>query len=882
MSDGRWILTADAAPTATEVGGKAAALARLADRGFPVPPWFAITAAAFEASAPDSLHQALADSDAADDHQLDELLAELQPSEAVARQIAEAVGRLTGDGGRLAVRSSAIAEDGDEHSFAGQLESHLNVEAADVAGRVADVWRSAFAPRVRAYCREHALPWPPPPPAVLVQKMVDADAAGVAFSADAVTGRRSVAIVSAVPGLGTKLVDGESDGDTFHVARDGVILDRRTAAANVSPAVTDEQAREIAALARRAADVFVVPQDIEWAIADGELHLLQSRPITTLADLPDPDGARQIWDNANIAESYSGITTPLTFSFARRAYEEVYRQFCLILGVSASVVADRADVFRNMLGLIRGRVYYNLLNWYRVLALLPGFAANRRFMEQMMGVREGLPASIADELNATTAGQRMRDRLRIAGSALSLVGNHLTIQRKIARFYQRLNDALRPPDPPLAQMRLDELAAAYRELERRLLTRWDAPLINDFFAMIFFGTLGRLTRRWCDDADGTLHNNLLCGEGDMISTEPARRINEMAAIIRDHQPLVATLCEADASDAVRAVRQHAGLAAAFDAYLDRFGDRCLEELKLESPTLVDDPLPLLRAIGQTARRPASSPGPSDASASHEIRHDAEQRVAAALRGRPLRGLLFRWVLRHARNRVRDRENLRFERTRLFGRVRRIFVEIGRRLAAERRLGDARDVFYLEVEEVLGFIEGATTCDDLRALAAVRRRRFADYHDMPAPADRFATLGAVHLANHFTAAAPASAPQAGDDDGRTLTGTPCCGGIVEGRVRIIRDPRHAHIEQGDILVALRTDPGWIMLFPAAAAVLVERGSLLSHSAIVARELGIPAIVSVPNLTATLRDGERVRIDGSIGVIHRLDPALTDLPAESTLS
>src|SRR5207248_949569 len=138
-------------------------------------------------------------------------------------------------------------------------------------------------------------------------------------------------------------------------------------------------------------------------IAQDRIYLLQSRPITALANRADPDGAAYLWDNSNIAESYSGITTPLTFSFARRAYEEVYRRFCRLLRVPEDRLAQNDDIFPRMIGLIRGRIYYNLLSWYRALALLPGFTINRRFMEQMMGVKAGLPDEVAAAL--TSAGR---------------------------------------------------------------------------------------------------------------------------------------------------------------------------------------------------------------------------------------------------------------------------------------------------------------------------------------------------------------------------------------------------------------------------------------------------------------------------------------------
>jgi phosphohistidine swiveling domain-containing protein len=220
------------------------------------------------------------------------------------------------------------------------------------------------------------------------------------------------------------------------------------------------------------------------------------------------------------------------------------------------------------------------------------------------------------------------------------------------------------------------------------------------------------------------------------------------------------------------------------------------------------------------------------------------------------------VLRHARARVRDRENLRFERTRLFGRVRRIYLELGKRLHAVGRLAEPRDIFFLTVEEALGFVEGTTATTDLAGLVALRQREFAGFRAKPAPADRFATRGAVHLGNTFRAAQEAVAPT-----GDTLKGIGCCPGVVRARARVITDPRNATIESGEILVAPRTDPGWIMLFPAAAGLLVEYGSLLSHSAIVAREMGIPAIVSISGLTSWVRTGDWLEMDGSTGVVRK---------------
>jgi pyruvate,water dikinase len=789
------------------VGGKARALAALSRAEFPVPEWFVVLPGA-----------------------------EFLPSGET--------------DGLWAVRSSAGDEDGADHSFAGQLESFLNVPAAEWMEKIHAVRASGFSDRIMAYRRQAGLSLPPPEPAVIVQRMVAAEAAGVAFSADPVSGRRGVAVVAAVAGLGEKLVSGEETGEVFHVDRAGRIIHRGASGGPLS----DGQILAIAEWARRAERLFGCPQDIEWAVERGTVWILQARPITTLAGRADPDGHWQLWDNSNIAESYSGVTTPLTFSFAREVYEEVYRQFVKILRVPAHRIEAQRDVFARMLGLIRGRVFYNLLSWYRVLAMLPGFAVNRRFMEQMMGVKEPLPDDVVAEIAGPARAAGWRDYLEIAGTVFGLLANHVLLEGKIRAFLARLDDALRLDGVPLENRRPDELAAAYRTLQNQLLTRWDAPLINDFFAMIYFGVSRQLVTSWCGDPDGTLQNDLITCQGGILSAEPARRMRRLAALARENPALRAALESGAGWTAALAGAPE--FAAEYAAYLEKFGDRCLEELKLESATLHDDPALFRQAIARLAAVPERA-GPDTAA----VGRAAGARAAAALAGHPLRRAVFGFVLSRTRARVRDRENLRLERTRVFGRVRRIFLELGRRLQAQRVLEDARDVFFLSTEEVLGFVEGTAVTLNLRELAALRRTEFAAFADDP-PADRFVTHGCVSLGHDYRGAVVEAAAT-----GEERHGTGCCPGIVRGRVRVIRDPRQAVLEPGEILVAPRTDPGWILLFPAAAGLLVEHGSLLSHSAIVARELGLPAVVAVPGLTAWLSTGDVVVLDGSTGRVVR---------------
>jgi pyruvate,water dikinase len=625
----------------------------------------------------------------------------------------------------------------------------------------------------------------------------------------------------------------------------------------------------VAALTRRLGRYYDAPQDVEWCVADGKLYLLQSRPVTAVGGSAARDsvpassttqqtGTRVLWDNSNIIESYSGVTTPLTFSFIRDVYTEVYQEFCRIMGVDEETILRNRETFE-MLGLIRGRVYYNLLNWYRMLALLPGYSINARFMEQMMGVREKL------EETPNVHRSRRNPWLRLGVSLYRLVGNLVSLRGNIARFYEHLDATLAPleADDP-AERPPSELIANYRMLEQSLLQRWRVPILNDFYTMIFFGLLKSQIEKLGLENGGTLHNDLLAGEGGIISTEPMRLLREISNRIVRFPSLAETTINGSHDEFVRELGRHPEIETLVERYVQRFGDRYVGELKLESITPRHRPSLMQTMLAGYVQQGEIDPE-GERSHARRMRSQAESIARTSVRGAVRRALFF-YLLRQARERVKNRENLRFERTRVFGVVRRIFLGLGEHLAAAKAIDTPRDVFLLTKEEVFAWTIGASATTDLKALVAARRDEFKRFERMKMP-DRFKTRGFPHTfdieAEHIESVSL--------QDGAILHGLACCPGIVRGPVRVILDPTTAAPLAGAILVAERTDPGWAPLFPAASGLLVERGSLLSHSAIVAREMGIPAIVAVPGLMERLHDGMIVEMDGSAGTIRIIDEA-----------
>ena len=865
------------------MGGKAANLHRLTNQGIPVPAWVCVSSrvcsvAIAEQQSVIERYLAGMDYESPASIQLaSDAIRGLVERTSIPESIRRDVERSMDDMGasHYAVRSSGLVEDSSEGSYAGQFDTYLYVTRADVLDRIKSCWASAFTTRNLVYMRRMGVTEPPASVAVVVQVMIDSESAGVMFTANPAGSMDEVVIVSGY-GLGDGVVADQVETDTYiydrtHRAWRCDIGDKRISvrlhaeeghgttlveieeAKRRVPVLAEEQREALRKSGETISGLYDQEQDIEWAFdATGELFITQSRPITTI-----PCGRQSVFDNSNIVESYPGITSPLTVSHIRHAYEVLFRNALLRLGVSKKLIQRHDHVFKNMLGYLGGRVYYNLTNWYQMFRTVPAVEPYLPIWEEMLGI-----TNKTDRLQHSWL-KRVIQLPRIVYVAVRVVWHFIFLNpymNSSARSFRRIQEAFRASNVP--EMGNHELAELHHRLNAELLDGWEITLLNDLFAFVFtaaarkqFQTIG---------LEENVFGGLMAGDTALESTAPIRSMLRMAGVVREDRVLSQQLDDALAMSpedfrlrTFNELFDNEELVSGLGHYLEQFGDRCLEELKLESVCFRDDPQSLLRLISTYASSDI------DLEKLDEHRFETRARATACLRtamhGHPIRRLLIGWILSLARRSIRYRESSRLDRARAFGLVRTIFCSLGKNLADEGALDEPGDVFYLTVEEVLGFVTGVSVNTSLQGLV-VERKADRERHQTFVPAERIRTQGTVRA----NVVPPKLRTTASHKNG-TLIGTGCSAGIVTAEAVLVRTPADAGDVHGKVLIAEMTDPGWVFLMVSAAGLVVEKGSLLSHTAIIGRELGVPTVVGVEGATELIQNGQVIQVNGQTGEI-----------------
>jgi rifampicin phosphotransferase len=863
-----------------EVGGKGWNLYRLLNFGFLIPRWLVVSSSVFEeviGGSEKSIHHALTAVDFTDQQsvrqastQISDLIVHSELGGEYLEDLPFRLEAIFGQEALFSVRSSVVGEDSGENSFAGQMDSFLNVQSAKMAEAIKKVWASTFSSRALLYRHRKNLSLMNASAAVIVQEMVQPFASGILFTRDPES-RAKQCLISAGYGLGEGVVADRVETDTYRIrwdsdeisqhislkdyrivleptGRGGNQIEPVPAGMNLQSVLTGTQIYRLRDIGIRAENCFGIPQDIEWAYdGTGRLFILQARPIV-FAPEEGPSAHLRIWDNSNIVESYPGITLPLTFSFIRQGYEIGFRNAALGFLVFKNAFRKHLHIFKNMIGLLEGRVYYNLLNWYEMLSYLPGFQRHRASWDQMIGIRRKMDFP-----------QNNLSPLYRFLTLMMVVWRLLTVRKNAKKFFTDFNAAYGDlKDLPIAGATEDELIRLYESLGLRFKGKWHLTLYNDFCAMKYYDWLKRLCGKWGLDRYPNLHNNLLCGERNIESVEPLHsmiRIAEMFRTQANYQVLLHEEEDHEIWERIQSEAAYGELKAAFEAHLEAFGDRGLEELKLETPTFREDPASLVRLVKRYY--PMRLSVEALKKREQAIRKSAEQQVRQHIKN-PLKRWVFAFVLRNARLAIVNRENMRFARARLYGMVRRLFRRMAEIFVQKGVLGLNSDIYYLTVDEIFDFVQGAAVTKDLTGLVNLRKVEYAEFLRR-APGERIETRGIPYL-NDLSEA------ETRDESGKVLKGIGCSSGIAEGSALVVLDPHGVNGKKDQILVTRSTDPGWIFLIISAKGLVVERGSVLSHTAIIGRELGIPTIVGAREATKRIPNGTQMSMNGSTGEVQ----------------
>jgi len=866
--------------TTKTVGGKGRNLFRLRKYGIATKPWIVISTNLFDQFISDlkaEIEEIINGLNFSNPKQVEEsslsikqLIVKKRLNSRFLECLYKTMNKIFGEITLFAVRSSLTDEDSTNNSFAGQMDSFLNVKKKYIEESIKMVWASAYSPRALLYRYKKKISFTHISSAVIIQEMVQSEASGIIFTNNPET-HVNECIISAGYGLGEGIVGDIVETDTYTIDRETnkiqkkinkkelrLVIDcyekgrtRKEAVPKYlrSKAVlTDDEIDRLLKQTLKMERKFGFPIDVEWAIdKKREIFFLQSRPITFKKESASASTLR-IWDNSNIVESYSGITLPLTFSFIRECYETIFQNAVMEIVSSKKAVKNDVAIFKNMIGIQKGRVYYNLLNWYKMLSFLPGFKNNKPAWDQMIGIKHTVefPERKISVYNSIFASVKFLYLL-------------LSVKRTAKKFHSYIDPLYKKFQKiDVSHMTPDQLVDHYDSLWKTFMPKWHLTLYNDVFAMKYYEWLKSLCSKWGLSKYDDLHNKLLCGEREMESLKPLHSLLKITAVILksdSYQHLLRNNNSSTIWNRIQTTRSYAELKQMFDSYLTDFGDRGIEELKLEKESFHQNPELLIDLVKKYCRQNLSIKVLQQNEI--KIRKEAEQIIRKELNN-PFKRFLFRFILKNARRSITNRENMRFARTRNFGLVKNIFRQISQRFVEQGILKKASDIYYLTVNEIFDFIRGTSTNCNLAALVKIRKAEYANYSLMTLP-DRFQTIGIPYL-NKLN-----KDPKFKSSN-KSLQGTGCSSGVVKAEALVVIDPSSVNGKSGHILVARSTDPGWIFLMVSAKGIIVEKGSVLSHSAIIGRELGIPTIIGVTDATGKIPDGAIIEMDGSSGEIQ----------------
>ena len=656
-----------------------------------------------------------------------------------------------------AVRSSCDVEDSSENSFAGCFKTVLNVNKEQLEEAAFQVFES-----FGEYSGK-----------VIIQEMISSEISGVIFTANPIGILNEMVVVAGL-GLGDGVVEDKVNTSTYYYN-----IDDKIYYYDGENILKNDVVKELIQIAQTIKEHFAFEADIEFAIHDGRIYILQVRPITTLKDVNE----MIILDNSNIVESYPGISLPLTQDFVKEIYYKVFRSLVHRLTGDKVLVGQMDARLKNMTDIANARVYYRISNWYNVLSLLPFSKKIISIWQEMLGVTN---KKVTCDFKAG-----FKTKAHVLGSFINLI---ITSPKKMEELNQYFIEKQ-------GEYRLlidkahttEELLNAYGTIMQDLTSVWDITLVNDMYSFIFTALSGK---------KGKVR---LANIKNLESMKPVIELNELVKLYKSQ----------GLSDIYLAKEKE---------YIENFGDRCLEELKLETKTYRTNP-ELLRQYIEGAEILAL---PDKTTAGKD-----------------------KYFVRKAKIGIYNREISRMNRTRIFGMAREIMLRIGDNFVMQGYLKSREDVFYLFYREL-------SENQDYTQVVEERRKLYKNYESLPA-FSRLVFKDEIYHKNYVNSGIELL------EKPDKLFGIASSVGIVKGEVLVIDSPDINIDTSNKIIVTKTTDPGWVFLIKNSLGIVAEKGSMLSHTAIITRELKKPSVVNVKDITKVVKTGDVVELNAAEGMI-----------------
>lgn len=804
-----------------EIGGKARGLIFLQKHGFNTPPFFILNHATLMAVSDGSCS-------------LQSLLQDWKTKN-----------NITPDS-IWAIRSSADNEDGAKKSFAGLFSTETNVPLYNISIAVEKVIKAYSEIDKLKYNENEQIKF-----GIIIQEMVRSVYSGVIFSHNPLNIKENKIQINLIPGIGENLVSGKeeaftvtcreneisflNDGDTFkgQIFTDELIEISKTGA-EVKTDIT-LFLTELIQGTQRLVKLKNHPVDVEFTIANNTVYWLQVRPVTA------GEECIAIWDNTHAESNYPGLTLPLTISIVKSSFRHAYTSMGIFLGMSKNFISKNEELLKNMCGEIHGALYYNVTAWQQLIFQLPFGKKTSAALPGMWGME---PTDFVPVNYKMPWYLRFRILFKLITSFLflnKLKKEYILNYEYVVKEYDQLC---------LEDKNHSELIGIYKDIETRLGRKWAAPLINGFFTMILFSTLKSISiKSRLHKKHPNFVNDILFAQGDVISVTIVREFQKLLSNIRQDKRLLLLFQNEKPETILQMLPvHHKEFYSMVINYISHYGERSDEgELKMETVNYKENPLLFITFLKE------NSFGKINESRSDIKDFDYINILKQEYPLNIIKRFVLTTLIKKTISGIRDRENLRFIRTKTFGLVRRIFRAIDHNLITNQKIESKNDSLYLTLDEL------ADTANSLAYINNIRLRK-----------EMYKKYAEVKRVNRYKQNNSAYTPveiSTSNFSNAVISGIGCCSGVVKAEVRII-DSKTEVTENffGKILIADYFEPGKINLFSQAAGIISIRGNLLSHTAILCREMGIPSIVGAKGLMNKIKDGDTIEMNGGTGKIN----------------